>query len=154
MKNYDELTNDLLERRDRYVSDQKRKRKNVMRIATSFCCVCLVALLGFGVLQGGMFGSTPPTIGGEQTPGGNNSKPNSNESTELNNNKQDQNGPVSVPTNNEIIINSIEGISDGKMNIALMIKDRIEMSMEELCVYYGVNYVPDVPADIKMSSSR
>lgn len=27
MKNYDELTNDLLERRDRYVADQKKKRK-------------------------------------------------------------------------------------------------------------------------------
>ena len=26
MKSYDELTNDLLERRDRYVADQKKKR--------------------------------------------------------------------------------------------------------------------------------
>ena len=30
MKSYDELTNDLLERRDRYVADQKKKRKRVM----------------------------------------------------------------------------------------------------------------------------
>ena len=28
------------------------------------------------------------------------------------------------------------------MNIALMVDDRIEMSIEELCEYYGVDYVP------------
>lgn len=60
MKNYDELTNDLLERRDRYVADQKKKRKRVMSVATSLCCFCLVALLGFGMWQGGMFDAKPP----------------------------------------------------------------------------------------------
>ena len=40
MKSYDELTNDLLERRDRYVADQKKKRKRVMGVATSLCCFC------------------------------------------------------------------------------------------------------------------
>lgn len=60
MKNYDELTSDLLERRDRYVADQKKKRKRVMGVATSLCCFCLVALLGFGMWQGGMFDAKPP----------------------------------------------------------------------------------------------
>lgn len=60
MKNYDELTNDLLERRNRYVTDQKRKRKKVISVATSLCCVCLVALLGIGVWQGGMLNSQSP----------------------------------------------------------------------------------------------
>ena len=60
MKNYDELTSDLLERRDRYVADQKKKRKRVMSVATSLCCFCLVALLGFGMWQGGMFDAKPP----------------------------------------------------------------------------------------------
>ena len=60
MKNYDELTNDLLERRDRYVADQKKKRKRVMGVATSLCCICLVALLGFGMWQGGTFDAKPP----------------------------------------------------------------------------------------------
>ena len=31
MKNYDETTNGLLERRDRYVADQKKKRKRVKK---------------------------------------------------------------------------------------------------------------------------
>ena len=60
MKNYDETTNGLLERRDRYVADQKKKRKRVMSVATSLCCFCLVALLGFGMWQGGMFDAKPP----------------------------------------------------------------------------------------------
>lgn len=60
MKNYDELTNDLLKRRDRYVAEQKKKRKRVMSVATSLCCFCLVALLGFGMWQGGMFDAKPP----------------------------------------------------------------------------------------------
>lgn len=59
MKNYDELTNDLLERRDSYVAEQKRKRKTAMRVATSFCSICLVALIGFGVWN---VSNTQPTI--------------------------------------------------------------------------------------------
>ena len=60
MKNYDETTNGLLDRRDRYVAEQKKKRKRVMGVATSLCCFCLVALLGFGMWQGGMFDAKPP----------------------------------------------------------------------------------------------
>ena len=61
MKNYDELTNNLLERRDRYVAEQKKKRR-VISVVTSLCCVCLVALLGLvlGMWQGEMFAGPPP----------------------------------------------------------------------------------------------
>lgn len=54
MKNYEEVTNDLLERRNRYVVEQKRKKKRVTEIITSLCCVCLVALVGIGVWQSGI----------------------------------------------------------------------------------------------------
>lgn len=60
MKNYEEVTHDLLERRDRYVTEQKRKRKRMMGVVTSFGCFCLVALLGVGVWCSGML--TPPKI--------------------------------------------------------------------------------------------
>ena len=60
MKNYDEITNGLLERRDQYVAEQKRKRKTAVTVTTSLCCFCLVALLGFGAWNRGMFGTTPP----------------------------------------------------------------------------------------------
>ncbi len=60
MKNCDEMVNSLLERREQYIVKQKRKRKVIIRTVASMCCVCLVALLGFGVWQNGMFEKTPP----------------------------------------------------------------------------------------------
>jgi len=60
MKNSDEMVSSLLERRDRYVTEQKRKRTMITRTATTMCCLCLAALLGFGMWQEGMFGTTPP----------------------------------------------------------------------------------------------
>lgn len=62
MKNCDEMLKSLLERRDNYVAEKKRKRKVIMRATTSVCCVCLVALLSFGVWQTGKLDSQPPVI--------------------------------------------------------------------------------------------
>lgn len=55
MKNYDELTNDLLKRRDRYVADQWKRRKQVIGLIASLCSFCFVVLLGFGIWQSRMF---------------------------------------------------------------------------------------------------
>lgn len=60
MKNSEEMVNSLLERRDKYAAEKKRKRKIITRTVTSMCCVCLVALLGFGMWQGEMFDTRPP----------------------------------------------------------------------------------------------
>lgn len=60
MKNCDEMVNSLLERRDKYAAEKKRKRTIITRTVTSMCCVCLGALLGFGMWQGGLFDTTPP----------------------------------------------------------------------------------------------
>ena len=62
MKNYEEITNGLLERRDRYMAEQKKKRKYTVGILASACCVCLIALLSFGVWQGGLLGKAPATV--------------------------------------------------------------------------------------------
>ena len=140
MKNYDELTNDLLERRDLYVADQKKKRKRVMGIATSLCCFCLVALLGFGMWQGEMFNTTPPdqTLEDALYPG---IKDNFDESK--------GESPDSPSANNKIVINTINGISADRMNINIAVDDFVKMTREEMIEYYGVDYIPDVPADIK-----
>lgn len=115
MKNYDELTNDLLERRDRYVADKKRKRKRAMGVATSLCCFCLVALLGFGMWQGGVFDAKPPVITGEQTLDGDNSNSNVSESTGTNEDKQNQGGQTSTSGNND----EQNNISTGKELFAI-----------------------------------
>ncbi len=60
MKNYEEVTRDLLVRRDRYVTEQKKKRKRMMGVAASFGCFCLAALLGVGVWHSVM--QTKPPI--------------------------------------------------------------------------------------------
>lgn len=140
MKNYDELTNDLIERRDRYVADQKKKRKRIVSVATSLCCFCLVALLGFGLWQGGMFNTAPPdqTLEDALYPG---IKDNFDESKE-----ESADNPVA---NNKIVINSIDGISADKMNICLLADDFVEMTRDEMIKYYGFDYIPDVPTDIK-----
>ena len=60
MKNYDEITNDLLERRDQYETEQRNKRKVMKRVIMPICCFCLVAILGIGLWQGDFFNSKPP----------------------------------------------------------------------------------------------
>ena len=59
MKNCEEMVNSLFERKDRYVAEQKKKRAVITRAVASVCCFSLVALLGFGLWQGGMFDTTP-----------------------------------------------------------------------------------------------
>ena len=49
MKNYNEIANDLFERRDKCIAEQKARRKTITRITTSVCSFILVALLGIGV---------------------------------------------------------------------------------------------------------
>lgn len=66
MKSYEEITNNLLERRDRYVVEQSRKRKRMMGAATSLCCCCLVAIMGFGVWQSNNGTPTLPPAVNEQ----------------------------------------------------------------------------------------
>lgn len=68
MKNSNEMVKSLLERRERYESEQKRKRSIITRTATSMCCLFLVALLGFGVWQSGLFNTAKfPIVDGNST---------------------------------------------------------------------------------------
>ena len=60
MKNCDEMVNSLLERRERYIAEQKRKRKVIIRTVTTMSGVCLVVLLSFGVWESGRYDTTPP----------------------------------------------------------------------------------------------
>ena len=62
MKNCDEMVNSLLERREQYTAKQKRKRKTIAWTASSFCCVCLVAVAGIGAWQKNHINTAPPTL--------------------------------------------------------------------------------------------
>ena len=53
MKSYDELTNDLLARRDNYVTERKKKRKTIIGAVSVAGCLCIAALIGVGVWAAG-----------------------------------------------------------------------------------------------------
>ncbi len=59
MKNYKEIANSVFERREQYETEKIKKRKIIKRTVTPICCVCLVALLGFGVWQSGLLKKQP-----------------------------------------------------------------------------------------------
>ena len=61
MKNYDEVTKELLERRDRYVAEQKTKRKRLMNVAAFLGCFCFIALCGIGIWHSGIL-TKPPIL--------------------------------------------------------------------------------------------
>ena len=141
MKNYNEMAKDVFRRIEEHEIELRNRRKTISRIITPLCCFCLVALLGFGMWQGGVFNITPSdqTLEDALYPG---IKDNFDESK--------GESPSNPAANNKIVINSISGISADKMMINLAVGDRIEMTIEELCEYYGVDYIPDVPNDIKI----
>lgn len=131
MKNCDEMVNSLFERREQYVAQQTKRRKVFVGTVASMCCVCLVTMVGLGIWQSGMFHT--PQLGKKL------------EDEQDTNNNFDKSNVI----DHKIIIHSIKGISYDRMNICLSVDDFVEMTREEMMEYYGVDYIPDVPADIK-----
>lgn len=137
MKSCDEMVNSLFERREQYITEQRKKRKVVIRTVTSMCCVCMVALLGFGAWKGGVFDTTPQNAHDALYPG---IKDNFDESK-----GESPDDPVA---NNKIIINEIDDISGDKNYICLFVDDFVSMDKTDLNEYYGVNIFPAVPEDL------
>lgn len=125
MKNYDELTNNLLERRDRYLAEQKKKRKRVIGLTASLSCICLVALLGFGMWQVGIFNSKPPVTSDEATTNGKNAyvtpvEPDNTQTTQpVNNENQTDITQNDDPARIMWVINRVEGqLGAAKLNFS------------------------------------
>ena len=137
MKSYDETTNNLLERRDRYVTEQKYKRKKVISIATSVCCLLVITIIGLGVWQSELF--VPDRTSDDALYPG--VKDYFDES------KGESSDNPSA--NNKIVINTMDVVYDNRMDIALIGDDFVAMTLEEKIAYCGVDFVPEVPADIK-----
>ncbi len=148
MKTYDEMVNSLLARRDSYTAEKNRRRSLLIRTASSMCCVCLVALLGFGILQSGNHANPL-----EQTPPSNADPavadtPDESHSTNAPPTSETQSSPV---TDGVIRIQKVEELPDfpKQMMIALMCDDFIRMSREQINAYYEVNIFPTVPSDLR-----
>ncbi len=63
MKDYNEMAESVLNRRDKYVVERKKQLK---KRTTAISCVCLCALLGVGAWKGGMLNEVQPPIDTEQ----------------------------------------------------------------------------------------
>lgn len=66
MKDFNEMAQSVLERRDRYVAERDRKRK---RLAAELTCLCLVGLVGVGAWQANT-PKIPDSATGGVMPGG------------------------------------------------------------------------------------
>lgn len=139
MKTYEETTEAVLDRIGKYKAEQKRRRKIALGTVTPLCCLFLVGAVAFGI-----WNENKPVITPEQTledalyPG-------IKDTFDVSKGED----PDDPAANNKIIINPIDGVSADRMNIALMCDDFVAMSQDEINAYYGVDILPELPADLK-----
>ena len=69
MKNYDEITKNLLERRDSYNTHKKEQKKKIISIVVPVCCITLVTSLVLGVMRGDSLKDSLQIAVDEQTQG-------------------------------------------------------------------------------------
>ena len=134
MKSYEKMAEDVFSRIGEIEVKKAQQRKTIAKVVTPICCVCLIALAGFGFSQ---FGEEPPiTIDDAVYPG-------------IKDTFDESRGEE--PNKNIIVINELEEIpADQEMFFALFGKDFIEMTPEELNEYYGTNVFPTVPSDFTL----
>lgn len=126
MKNCEEMVESLISRREQYRHKQKRRRRVMAGIATgTICCLCAVSV--WAISEGRGYGVEQPPVHME--------------------NPIVTEPPETRPVY-EIVVNPIEKISAETMGIALMWDDFVEMSVQEMKDYYGMDYIPDVPDDL------
>lgn len=62
MKNHEEMTHDVFQRINEYKESQKKKRRIIVRAATSICSLCLIAVLGISVWHSGIWNTAPIAV--------------------------------------------------------------------------------------------
>ena len=130
MKSYEKMAEDVFSRIGEIEVKKTRQRKTIAKVVTPICCVCLIALAGFGFSQ---FGEEPPIL------------------VDNSSNVSVESYPSEEPNENVIVINELEDIpADSNYLFALCREDYIEMTPDELNEYYGTNVFPTVPSDFTM----
>lgn len=153
MKNSNEMFNSLLERRDRYLAGQRRKRRAVIRAAACACSLCLVVLL-VGLWQSGLPGrpdaplpgDTPGEAGGPvdsaPVPQGQSSP--SKEEYPAHTDRESWGGGTDLsPANTKdatILVNELASELPQESFYALRPEDYCEYTKDELFAYYGVAF--------------
>lgn len=137
MRNHNDVTKVLLQRRDDYEAAQKRKRELCLKIGSFAACFCLIAVICIGAGYGGLFKKAPVKPEGQLA---------KSSYSSIADTVDDLGREQDINVN---IINS-NTISDGakKLNINLSVNDRIVLSSDEALEYYGTNIFPEVPEDL------
>ena len=122
MKTYEETIRTVLDRAER-MERQRKKRRAAYRAAAAWgCCACLMLTLSMSLWPSG------PELSGPES-------------------------GVSDPAEDKIVVCSLDATDAVgarlKQDIALMWDDFVEMTPEELTGYFGMEVVPQVPADLK-----
>ncbi len=132
MKTYNEMVESLQERRQQFEAQKKKRNKLIARMAASFGCVCLVALLGIGMWYGGVFESKPvQTLDDSVIPG-----------------MKDWYGPGETEQSNafadiyfSIKMNELESAADGaKLYFNEDIYLDSKYNMKQTTEYFGIDY--------------
>jgi len=148
MKTCDEMVRDLLTRRDQYIAGQKRRRAIIIHTAAAFCCVCLMVSAGIGVRRSGQLkpplhettGQTAAVITTTPSAAASNGTHAEDSTTAPIPGSIDRIHPIAVA----------EFPAAPKMMIALMGKDFVSMTPDELHAYYGCRIIPTVPDDLQL----
>lgn len=139
MKSYEEVTRDLLKRRNEYEEAQTRRQRNALRVAVPVCSVALVAAIGVGVWKSGVLAKSP--VMGES---GNSGVSATGQLV----------SPDNPHANDKIVINKPETVGMGSMDIGIVPEDFIEMTYEEMLEYYGAELIPDVPENLTLEENK
>lgn len=146
MKSYKETTDSIFDKSKQRIEVRRKRNKTIAGISGTFC-LCALLLVSISVWRGGQI--INPVVPSDNT----SQMAEENNNQMQNNSSENTNGKIvintSENTNDKIVINTINGISAARSDIALMVDDFVEMSREEMIKYYGVDYIPDVPTDIK-----
>lgn len=124
MKSYEEVTHDLLKRRDEFEVQKMQRRKAAFRVAMPVCAAALAAAVGIGLWQSGTIAKLPITDANSQS-------------------------TASNPMQDKLIFNK-NHVGFTSMDIDLEPEDFVSMSLDEMPEYYGAEIRPDVPEDLKL----
>lgn len=99
MKNYNEIAENILLRRDKYEKSQRKKRKKMLHISSLASCFIFVAILGIGIWQSGWLEQHSLPISKPSSQEGNNVETTNNSPQEQTINKITTEPTTQQPTN-------------------------------------------------------
>lgn len=70
MKNYKEVADDVFQRSEKIIADNRKRKNKIMKVGSMTACFCLIALLGVGVWQSGVLSNMAPGRAGDIVMGG------------------------------------------------------------------------------------